>query len=290
MSNQKPLQGQVAIVTGASRGIGRIFCLDLAKAGANIVVSAKSITEKKNLPGTIFSVAAEVEELGVEALPFQCDVRNDKQVAEMVEATLAKFGRIDILICNAGALFWKKMTDTPMDRYDLINGVNARGTFTCVKHCLPTMLEQKHGRIITCSPPINFEMLNGRIAYCLSKFGMTLVARGIAEEYKNSGVTATALWPATLIESFATINFKLGGPQLWRKPSILSDCVLEIVQESDDFNGEAVIDETYLRSKGVTDFTKYRCDPNCEPPHVMEIKDASKRFERGYVSDLKSKL
>merc|ERR1712188_25358 len=193
----------------------------LAKEGCNITVSAKSTEEQPNLPGTIFSVAREVEALGVEALPFKC------------------------------------------------NGVNARGTFLCAKACLPHMLKQKHGHIINMSPPVNMEMLDGKIAYCLSKFGMTLVAHGIGIEYKGTGVACNALWPATMIESYATINFQMGTPAMWRKGEIIADALLSIVQEDPkSFSGYALIDEDYLRSKGVKDFAKYRCDPDTEPPRI----------------------
>eukprot|EP01096_Ripella_sp_DP13-Kostka_P016393 TRINITY_DN7972_c0_g1_i1.p2 TRINITY_DN7972_c0_g1~~TRINITY_DN7972_c0_g1_i1.p2 ORF type:complete len:328 (-),score=78.59 TRINITY_DN7972_c0_g1_i1:45-947(-) len=290
---KKPLAGQVAIITGASRGIGREVALAYAAAGCKVTVSAKSTQEQPNLPGTIYSVAKEVEALGVEALPFQCDVRDVEQIERMVAATVEKWGRVDIMVANAGALWWKDMVDTPMRRYDLINDVNARATFACAKAVLPHMLRQKHGHIITMSPPLDLNMLKGRIGYCISKFGMTLVAHGLGVEVGGSGVACNALWPATMIESFATINFKLGDRSLWRKASILSDCCLLIAQEDPtSFTGHALIDEDYMRSRGITDFSEYRCDPNVEPPRISVLEEAEgpKAFQRGHVTEVKPRL
>eukprot|EP01094_Clydonella_sp_ATCC50884_P029939 TRINITY_DN956_c0_g1_i1.p1 TRINITY_DN956_c0_g1~~TRINITY_DN956_c0_g1_i1.p1 ORF type:complete len:298 (+),score=132.90 TRINITY_DN956_c0_g1_i1:135-1028(+) len=282
----KPLQGQVAIITGASRGIGRVCALTLARAGCNVVVSAKSTQEQPNLPGTIFSVAKEVEAEGVQAMPFKCNVLEADEIQAMVDATIKRFGRVDIMMNNAGALWWKKMIDTPVKRYDLINGVNARATFLCSKAVLPHMLKQKHGHIVNMSPPINMEMLDGKIGYCMSKFGMTLVAHGIAQEYKGQGVACNALWPATMIESYATINFQMGTPSMWRKGEIIADALLGIVQEDPNtFSGYALIDEDFLRSRGTTDFAKYRCDPDSEP---MRIGNFGGGFERGMVQEVAS--
>eukprot|EP01099_Mayorella_cantabrigiensis_P001145 TRINITY_DN1482_c0_g1_i1.p1 TRINITY_DN1482_c0_g1~~TRINITY_DN1482_c0_g1_i1.p1 ORF type:complete len:303 (-),score=82.28 TRINITY_DN1482_c0_g1_i1:88-954(-) len=285
-----PLKGQVAIITGASRGIGRQVALTFAQAGINVVVAAKSTEDKSNLPGTIYSVAEEVRKFGVEALPIKCDVRQEADIVAMVEATIQKFGRVDILVNNAGALWWKKMVDTPMKRYDLINDVNARATFCASKTVLPYMLKQGHGHIINMSPPVDLSMLSGKIGYCISKFGMTLVAHGLGQEVKGTGVACNALWPATMIESFATINFQMGERSLWRKAEILADCCLMIVKENaNEFTGHALIDEDYMRSRNITDFVKYRCDPSVEPPRITtEVWGSG--FERGHVQEVKSKL
>jgi len=258
----KSLKGQVAIITGASRGIGREIALTLAKHGVHIVVCAKSVTDAPNLPGTIYHVAKEVQALGVQALPIKCDVRIDEDLERAVEQTIQKFGRIDILINNAGALWWKDAIDTPSKRYDLVNQVNARASFILTRLCLPYMLKQKHGHVIVMSPPLDLAMVKGRVAYCISKFGMTLIAHGVGEEVRGKGVAVNALWPATIVESYATINFNLGDKSMWRKASIIADAVLMMVLEDPNtFTGQALIDEDYMKSRGIKSFEQYRTDP-----------------------------
>lgn len=263
-----PVAGRVAVVTGASRGIGRAIALSLARAGCAVVIAAKSVTEKPNLPGTIYTVADEVRALGSRALPVQVDVRDDNAVEAMVANTLKAFGRLDFLICNSGALWWRDVEHTPMTKYDLVNGVNVRAVFSCVRAALPVMKNQGFGRIIVMSPPVDLSLLKGKVAYSISKFGMTMIAMGTARELTGTGVTINALWPATLIESFATKNFKMADRKQWRKADILADCVVSIVQESDTFSGLALIDEDYLASKGVKDLAMYRCVRDVEPRKV----------------------
>jgi len=196
--------------------------------------------------------------------------------------------RIDILVCNAGALWWKNVLDTPMKRYDLINEINSRATFAFAKACLPYMLKQHYGHIITMSPPIDLNVMKGRVAYFISKYGMTMVAHGLGDEVRGSGVAVNALWPRTLVESYATINHEMGSRSSWRKATIISDAVMEIVQEDPTtFTANALIDEVYLRSKGVSDFTKYRCDPNVEP---IVITHGDFVFEAGIPPRNKSNL
>lgn len=264
-----PLAGRVAVITGASRGIGREVALKLAGAGCAVVIAAKSTAAKPNLPGTIFSVAEEARALGARALPVQCDVRDDAAVRRLVEATVREFGRLDILICNSGALWWRDVEHTPMSKYDLVNGVNVRGVYCCVREALLVMKAQGFGRIVVMSPPVDLSWLKGKVAYSISKYGMTMIAMGTAKELKGTGIAINALWPATLIESFATKNFKMSERSQWRKADILADCVLKMVQETpEELNGEAIIDEDYLRSRGITDLSKYRCVPDIEPRKV----------------------
>lgn len=261
-----PLQGRVAIITGASRGIGREIALTLASAGADIVVAAKSTTEKPNLPGTIYSVAQEVRERGSRALAVKCDVRKEEDVRNMVKGAVEAFSRVDYLICNSGALWWRNVEDTPMDRYDLVHEVNVRGSFMCTRECLKVMKKQKFGRIIVMSPPIELRWLTGHVAYCISKYGMTMLAMGLAKEVEEHDIGINALWPATLIESFATKNFRIGDEKQWRKATILADCVLKMLQEpANKLSGQALIDEEYLRSRGETNLKKYRCVESVEP-------------------------
>eukprot|EP00658_Telonema_sp_P-2_P075524 TRINITY_DN6510_c0_g1_i1.p1 TRINITY_DN6510_c0_g1~~TRINITY_DN6510_c0_g1_i1.p1 ORF type:complete len:321 (-),score=84.72 TRINITY_DN6510_c0_g1_i1:331-1293(-) len=287
--NVADLKGRVAIITGATRGIGRECALALAERGCNIVVAAKTTEPQPTLPGTIYTVAAEVEALGAKALACKVDLRDLESIDRCIADTVAKFGRIDILINNASALWWQNIEDTPVKKYDLITSINARGTFFMTQGCLRHMSANNFGRIVNTSPPITFNTMGGHTAYNISKFGMTMVALGVSQEFgPESGITANTLWPATVIESYASINFKLGDPELWRKASIMSDSVLAIISEPSTFSGHQLIDDTYLLSRGFThdDLVQYRFDPNVEPPRALdpfrdgagiEYKDAAKR-------------
>jgi citronellol/citronellal dehydrogenase len=263
------LQGRVAIVTGASRGIGRAVALGLAKQGCGVVVAAKSTESTQRLPGSIFSVAQEVEAAGGKALPFQVDVRDAGKVEEMVARTMHRFGRIDILVNNAGALWREPLLNTPVKRFDLLMGVNARAAFCACRAVLPPMIERKWGHIINISLPIDVSLAAGGIAYYISKFGMTLLTLGLAQEVRPANVAVNSLWPATIIESQASINWKLGAPAAWRKPEIMADSVLRLVEkEPGAVTGQALLDEDFLRAEGVTDFSGYACVPGTNPPRV----------------------
>lgn len=185
----------MAVVVGASRGIGREIALALAREGCDVVVAAKSVTEKANLPGTIYSVADEVRALGRRALPVRVDVRDDAAVRGMTAQTVETFGRLDILICNSGALWWRDVEKTPLSKWDLVHGINARGVFSCVQSALPTMRAQAFGRIVVMSPPVDLRWLPGHVAYCCSKYAQTMLAMGLARELDGSGIAINALWP-----------------------------------------------------------------------------------------------
>jgi citronellol/citronellal dehydrogenase len=263
------LRGRVAVITGASRGIGRALALGLARAGCGIVLAAKSVTPSERLPGSIHTVADEVRALGAEALPVQVDVRDAGQLDAMAARAVEHFGRIDILINNAGALWWQPLLDTPPKRFDLVMGVNARAAFCACRAVLPHMIARRWGHVVNMSPPIDLAMVPGRIAYAISKLGMTLLTHGLAEEMRPHIVAVNSLWPVTVIESQASINWGLGTPERWRKPDILVDCVLRVVQkEPAALTGRALLDEDFLRGEGVTDFGGYACVPGTEPPRV----------------------
>lgn len=263
------LQGRVAIITGASRGIGRALALGLAQQGCNIVVAAKSTESTEKLPGSIYTVAKEVEQAGAQALPFQVDVRDENQIAAMAAATMKQFGRIDILINNAGALWWKPVIETPAKRLDLILGVNARASFLCAQACLPAMMAAKWGHIINMSPPIDLKVVPGKVGYFISKYGMTLLSIGLAAEVKSSNIGVNSLWPVTIIESQASINWGMGTREMWRKPDILVDCVLRLVQkEPTAVTGQSLLDEDFLKAEGVTDFSSYACVPGTNPQRI----------------------
>jgi citronellol/citronellal dehydrogenase len=261
--------GRVAIITGASRGIGRAIALGLARAGWSVVIAAKSTESTEKLPGSIHSVVAEVETLGSQALAVQVDVRDEAQIEALAARTLERFGRIDLLVNNAGALWWKPLAQTPARRFDLVMGVNARAAFLCCRAVLPAMIQRKWGHIVNMSPPVDLAMVPGRIAYSISKLGMTLLTHGLAEEVKEHNIAVNSLWPVTIIESQASINHALGTPAMWRKPDILVDCILRLVaKEPRSFTGRALLDEEFLHAEGVTDFAGYACVPGTTPPRL----------------------
>jgi len=256
---------KVAFITGASRGIGLACATKLAQNGWDIVVAAKTTEENPKLPGTIYTAAEEIAKFGTTVLPVQCNVRDIDQVNAAAQATLDKFGRIDAVINNAGALWWRNLDETDMRRYDLVHEVNARGAYACTFAFIEAMKQQKSGHVLNMSPPVDLKMVPGHIAYMIGKFGMTLLVHGLAEEMREYNIKATALWPKTLIESFATINFGMGDPTIWRKAEILADATYEILEHPELCNGKAVIDEDFLREVGYTDFDQYLCVPDGTP-------------------------
>lgn len=253
MTDRKPLEGRVAIVTGSSRGIGRAMVLRLAREGAAVVVTGKSEQPTEKLPGTIHTVAAEVEHAGGQALAVRVDVRHEDEVEAMVRQTMERFGRVDILVNNAGALWWQPLLQTPPKRYDLMWQINVRASYLCAYFALPHMVDQHWGHIVNCSPPISTEASPGYVAYMTTKMGMTRVAIGIAAEHERDGIAANSLWPVTMIESLATINWGLGDRSQWRSPDILCDALLEIVRtEPPSLTGQQILDEPFLRERGWT--------------------------------------
>lgn len=268
------LSGRVAIITGASRGVGRACALALAKEGANVVLAAKTVTPNPKLPGTIHTVAAEIAEVApdVEVLPLQCNVRHEDQIQSVVDQTLEKFGRIDVLVNNAGAAWWYPVEETPARKFDLVMDVNFRASHVFANLVLPQMKQQGHGHIVNMSPPVDKpEMVVGKAAYMVSKFGMTYLAVALAEELSGENVAVNALWPVTLIESYATINLGLGSPEAWRKADILADALVEMVakEPKELGSGRAWLDEEALTElAGVTDFSGYAVVPGTEPMKI----------------------
>ena len=229
------LHGRVAIITGASRGIGKQVAMKLASLGCNVCICAKTTEVQATLPGTIYSVSEEIEKKypKVRALAIKCDLRNADECVKAVEECVKRFGRVDVLVNNASALWWQSICDTPTSKYDLINGINARGAFVMTRECMRHMMKQKWGRVISMGPPLpkSYREYAGKTAYYMSKCGMSMVALGAAAEggeVEGANITGNALWPATIIESLAAENFKLGERDTWRKADILADCVVHL--------------------------------------------------------------
>ena len=220
--------GKVAFVTGASRGVGKALALALAREGCDVVIASRTTAPIRACPERLVRRPARSRRSGAERCHIAVDVRDDVAVERAVKSALDQLGRVDFLVNNAGALFWRPLADTPLKKFDLVMGVNARAAFACTHHVLPAMRTQKFGHILMMSPPVSTTASGGKIAYSISKFGMTLIAHGLADEVREDNVAANALWPATLIESLATINWGLGDRTLWRTPQILADATLRI--------------------------------------------------------------
>jgi citronellol/citronellal dehydrogenase len=263
------LAGKTLFITGASRGIGKAIALRAAQDGANVVIAAKTAEPHPKLPGTIYSAAEEIEKAGGKALPIQVDIRDEAQVVAAVAAAVERFGGIDILVNNASAISLTGTLDTPMKRYDLMNGVNARGTFLCSQVCLPHLLKAANPHILNLSPPLNLDpqWFGPHVAYTMAKYGMSMCVLGMAEEFKSEGVAVNALWPRTMIATAAVQNL-LGGDFVMRgsrSPEIVADAAhLILTKPSREFTGQFAIVEDVLQSVGVTDFSKYQSVPDDE--------------------------
>ncbi len=265
ISNLMSLSGKTLFITGASRGIGREIALRAARDGANITIASKSAVANPKLPGTIHSVAAEVEAAGGRALPLQCDIRDEDAVRASVAATVDAFGGIDILVNNASAIWLRGTLDTPMKRFDLMQQVNARGSFLCAQACLPWLLQAPNPHILTLAPPPSLDpkWWGPHTGYTLAKMGMSLVTLGLAAEFGPQGVAVNALWPRTVIATDA-IKMIPGVKAEWcRKPAILADAAHAVlVRTAQGFTGQFLIDDEVLGEAGVTDFSQYAVDPS----------------------------
>jgi len=265
---------KTAVITGASRGIGRSIAFMLAKNNYNLVLAAKTTEQELDkLPSTIYLVESDIKKLypDTNILPFKTNVQDEMSVYKLTEAIKNTFGTVDVLINNASALSWNPVTKMDMKRYDLVNSVNSRGSYMLSHYLLPLMEKTGSGHVIMHSPPINLDNIGGYTGYMMSKYGMTMCALGVAQEYRERGIVANTIWPSTLIESYATINNNLGDKKMWRKPDIICDAIEYMLMEDQTFTGNMLIDEEYLRDKGVTDFEKYRCVPDSEPPKIEKV-------------------
>jgi len=259
--SMRTLKNKTVFITGGTRGIGKAIALRAARDGANIIIAAKSDKPQASLPGTIYSVAEEVEKAGGQALPVKLDVRDDDAIIAAVSQAVGHFGGLDILVNNASAITLQNTLDLPMKRFDLMHAVNVRGTYACSKACLPHLLKSDNPHILNLSPPLNMEpaWFRDHVGYTLSKYGMSMCVLGMAAEFRSRGVAVNALWPRTVIHTSA-INM-LGDvvkPENCRRPEIVADAAHVILcRDSKTTTGNFYLDEDVLRTTGVRDFDQY---------------------------------
>jgi len=261
------LKDKTLFITGASRGIGLAIALRAARDGANIAIAAKTETTHPKLPGTIHTAAAEIEKAGGRALPLAVDIRDETAVKSAIERTAAQFGGIDIVVNNASAISPTTVADTDMRRYDLMQQINARGTFMVSKYAIPHLAKAANPHILMLSPPLDMaeKWFAPNTAYTMAKFGMSMVVLGLAGELRPRGIAVNALWPRTTIATAAIRNL-LGGEEIMRRsrtPDILADAAHAIFEKpATSFSGHFLIDDTFLAAEGVADFEPYRVDPS----------------------------
>ena len=272
------LAGKTLFVSGGSRGIGLSIALRAARDGANVAVAAKTIEPHEKLPGTIHTAATEIEKAGGRALALQTDIRDEEQVADAVRRTAETFGGIDIVVNNASAIALSDTSSTDMKRYDLMQDINTRGAFLVSKLCIPHLEKAENPHVLMLSPPLTLrpDWFAPHVAYTLSKYGMSLVAFGLAEELCSKGIAVNALWPRTTIATAAIANI-VGGQDMMmasRSPAIMADAAHVIMtRPARDFTGNFCIDDTLLAEHGVSDFNQYRLDPDTELQEDFFVPD-----------------
>ena len=261
------LKGKTLFITGASRGIGLAIAKRAAADGANIVIVAKTTDPNPKLAGTIYSAAKEVEAAGGQALPLAVDIRDEDAVLAAVAQAVARFGGIDILVNNASAISLTNTEATPMKRFDLMNGVNARGTYLCTMACLAELkksaLAGRNPHVLTMSPPLSMQThwFQNHTAYSMAKYGMSMCTLGHAGEFKKYGIGVNSLWPRTAIATAAMQMIPGVDVGLCRKPEILSDAAWLILTSASSNTGNFYIDDTLLAAHGITDLEKYSVTP-----------------------------
>lgn len=266
----RSLQGKTLFITGASRGIGLAIAKRAAADGANIVIVAKTSEVNPKLPGTIFSAAKEVEAAGGHALPLAVDIRDDEAVFAAVAQAVAAFGGIDILVNNASAISLTNTEATPMKRFDLMNGVNARGTYLCTMACLAELKKSaatgRNPQVLTMSPPLSMQThwFQNHTAYSMAKYGMSMCTLGHAGEFKKYSIGVNSLWPRTAIATAAMQMIPGVDVALCRKPDILSDAAWLILTGPNSNTGNFYIDDTLLAAHGITDLERYSVTPGTQ--------------------------
>ncbi|MBU6465751.1 MAG: NAD(P)-dependent oxidoreductase [Burkholderiales bacterium] len=261
------LHGKTLFITGGSRGIGLAIALRAARDGAAIAIAAKTTEANPKLPGTIYSAAQEIEAAGGRALPIQCDIRDDTSVAAAVQQTVAAFGGIDILVNNASAISLTPTPATPMKRFDLMFGVNVRGTYACTQACLPALQSSaQQGRnphVLNMAPPLSMktQWFKNHVAYTMAKYGMSMCTLGHAGEFKRHRIAVNSLWPRTAIATAAMQMIPGMDVALCRTPEIMADAAYCVLTDTAGATGNFYIDDTVLAAHGVTDFDRYAVTP-----------------------------
>jgi citronellol/citronellal dehydrogenase len=256
------LNGRVIFMSGGSRGIGLAIAQRAARDGARVALMAKTAEPHPRLPGTVYSAAEEIAEAGGEALPIVGDIRDAGAVDDAVAQTVERFGGIDIVVNNASAINLSPMRDLEVKRFDLMQTINARGTFVVTRACLPHLRESDHAHVLTLSPPLSADRrwLQGHSAYTLSKMGMTMITLGLAADEAEAGIGANCLWPRTIIATAAVQNL-LGGDEAMRRartPEIVADAAHAVlVRDPRSCTGNAFIDDEVLAEAGITDLDRY---------------------------------
>jgi citronellol/citronellal dehydrogenase len=269
MANTTTLKGKTLFITGASRGIGRAIALRAAQDGANIAICAKTVEPHPKLPGTIHSVAAEINSAGGNALAIQLDVRDADNITAAVRQCVAHFGGIDICVNNASAISLTTTPDTPVKRFDLMFDCNVRGTFLVSQACIPHLLESarqdRNPHILNLSPPMSMTpgWFEHHTAYTISKYGMSMCTLGMSAEFREQGIAVNSLWPRTTIATAAVeFNFPEDVLKASRTADIMSDAAhLILTSDSRTTTGNFFLDENILRQAGVTDFERYAISP-----------------------------
>ncbi|CAJ1507512.1 SDR family oxidoreductase [[Mycobacterium] burgundiense] len=265
MAADRPLAGTTMFISGASRGIGLAIAKKVAADGANIALVAKTAEPHPKLPGTIYTAAKEIEEAGGQALPILGDIRDGDLVAESVAKAVEQFGGIDICVNNASAINLGSIEEVPLKRFDLMNGIQVRGTYAVSQACIPHMKGRANPHILTLSPPIRLESEWLRpTPYMMAKFGMTLCALGIAEELRDAGIASNTLWPRTMVATAAVQNL-LGGEESMkrsRRPEVYSDAAYAVLtRPAREYTGQTLLCEDVLLESGVTDLSVYNSTP-----------------------------
>ena len=268
MATERTLKDKTLFITGASRGIGLAIALRAARDGARIVLVAKTTEPNPKLPGTLYSAAEQIEAAGGQALPVPTDIRDEDAVAAAVAEGVKRFGGIDILVNNASAISLTPTDATPMKRFDLMFGVNVRGTYCCTQACLPALIQSaKAGRnphVLNMSPPLSMKphWFQNHVAYTMAKYGMSECTLGHAAEFKRHGIAVNSLWPRTAIATAALQMIPGIDFDKTRKPEILSDAAhIVLTSDARTTTGNFFIDDALLQQHGVTDFDRYAVVP-----------------------------